>query len=312
MADAGWPRLLTEIAFDTAAIVADASLLEPGRYCDRAAAIDTLEFHVLDRIAGLLAGPSPAPELLGLRAEAERARRRLEAVDRAHFRSLRAQIRAGGLAGPALAALLDAAVSPAQRLPLDAPGYDALDQYVNGLLRTQPLPRERAAREPEMVSYQQTPARIILALAERARLTPADCFYDLGSGLGHVPILVHLLTGAEARGVEVEPAYCAQARQYAAQLGLTRVAFTQADARQASYHDGSAFFLYTPFVGDMLRAVLGRLRSIACERPIQVLTYGPCSAIVAQEPWLSGAPQQRSPHALAVFRSERGVKHQVS
>jgi hypothetical protein len=39
-------------------------------------------------------------------------------------------------------------------------------------------------------------------------ITQADVFFDLGSGLGQVPILVNLLSGAAAKGMEFEPVYC--------------------------------------------------------------------------------------------------------
>jgi hypothetical protein len=39
-----------------------------------------------------------------------------------------------------------------------------------------------------------------------ANLCRDDVFHDLGSGLGHVVMLVALLSGAPAIGVEVEPA----------------------------------------------------------------------------------------------------------
>src|SRR5262249_31256908 len=160
------------------------------------------------RIEGLLQTIHSPEALILLKQHAERVKRQLEDIDDVLFQRLRAGIRTGHCTGMALKSLIDAYVGRDSdgRRQQDEPGYDNLDLFVNGLLFIQPAPVETRVREPEMVYYQQTPARIIFELVEQAQLTGADVFYDLGSGLGHVPILVNLLSGAKAKGVEFEPA----------------------------------------------------------------------------------------------------------
>jgi hypothetical protein len=109
---------------------------------------------------------------------------------------------------------------------------------------------------------------------------------DVGAGLGHVPLLVNLLGGVAARGIEIEPAYCEIAAGWAADLGLSQVLFIQGDARYANYSEGTVFFLYTPFSGYMLAEVLERLRVESQRRRIRLFTYGPCTLQVARQPWL--------------------------
>jgi precorrin-6B methylase 2 len=123
-----------------------------------------------------------------------------------------------------------------------------------------------------------------LELVEAARLTEADIFFDEGSGLGQVAILVHLLRGSAAKGIEIEPAYCGYARACAAELGLSRVEFLEADAREADYSAGTVFFMYTPCEGKMLEDALARLRSQA-GKGARLFTYGPCTAEVARLGW---------------------------
>ncbi len=155
-----------------------------------------------------------------------------------------------------------------------------------------------------MVLYQRTPARIIFEMVRRGQFGPHECFYDLGSGLGHVTLLVHLLSGAPARGVEIEPAFCEYAQARANALNLTQVAFFAADARRADYAQGSFFFMYTPFEGRMLMEVLERLRQRARSGPIRLATYGSCSAVVAQQNWLSApSPAEPGSERLAIFHS---------
>ena len=138
-----------------------------------------------------------------------------------------------------------------------------------------------------MVFYQQTPARVIFELAERAQLTPNDTFFDIGSGLGLVATLINLLTRAKTRGIEYEPAYCDYATACASKLNLADVTFINTTARNGDYAEGSVFFIYTPFEGTMLQQMLDILKKESLNRPIRIFTYGPCSPHVAQQNWLS-------------------------
>jgi SAM-dependent methyltransferase len=183
-------------------------------------------------------------------------------------------------------------------------GYDTLDAFVDGLLRVEIVPEETKEREPDMVSLQPTPVRVILELIEKANITKDDIFYDVGSGLGQVAILVGLLAEAKVKGIEFEPAYCEYAQRCATGLNLSHVEFINADARDADYSDGTIFFMYTPFRGSMLQHVLERLRSESRKRAIRIGTYGPCTPRVSAQGWLRciGQPPEHE-YELAVFRS---------
>jgi SAM-dependent methyltransferase len=155
-----------------------------------------------------------------------------------------------------------------------------------------------------MVFYQPTPARIVLELIEKADLTKEDVFYDAGSGLGQVAILVNLLSGVRTKGVELEPAYCDYARRCTRELNLSQVEFMNVDAREADYSDGTVFFMYTPFEGSLLQEVLEKLKGESCKRMIWVYTYGPCTLQVARQSWLERVDRNGDcMHKLAMFRS---------
>ncbi len=286
-------------AFDQAALYAQEN------FRGRAEVIDAIEFAIIDRIDGLLAYPAQPHELRLLRQAAERLQRRLEAVDAELFQRLRSTIR-GGCRGAALRHTIERFIGApaADEQGQAVVGYDSLDRFVDGILGSDALPEARLEPEPEMVFYQKTPARIIFELVRRANLGPQDRFYDLGSGMGHVTTLVHLLSGAQATGVEFEPAFCEYARACAAELGLTQVEFINADARRTDYAAGSVFFMYTPFEGAMLLEVLERLRERSRSGPIRLATYGMCTAIVAQQDWLSApSPAEPGSYRLALFSS---------
>jgi hypothetical protein len=294
-------RLLAEIE----EVEQNAAFWEERSFEGRADAIDYLDFHVIDRIAGLLQITNPVTELLLLKQRAEGLKRQLEAVNTFLFERLRADIRLGRLVGPALLKLMNDYVGRSgdgQAQP--AVGYDTLDMFTNGLLSVQPVPLETTEREPEMVYYQKTPARLVLELADKARLTNDDVFYDVGSGLGHVPMLVHLVSGATAKGIEVEPAYCAYATTCAADLNLPGVQFIRADARHTDYSDGTVFFMYTPFQGRMLQEVLDRLQAVSQRKQIRVFSYGPCTHDIARQNWLTFLNEEDSnSYKLSEFSS---------
>ena len=50
-------------------------------------------------------------------------------------------------------------------------------------------------------------------IIEHARIDATDVFVDIGSGIGRAAAIVHLLTGAKAIGVEIQPQLVRAARQ---------------------------------------------------------------------------------------------------
>jgi precorrin-6B methylase 2 len=242
-------------------------------------------------------------EWADLRERAEGLKRLLEDHDQALFRILRSEIRTAADRARTLTGILERYCGAQAGEAAESIGYDSLDALMNGILHPGAIPSETLAREPGMVFFQKTPVRIILEMVKKARLGPADVFIDLGSGLGQVPIMVHLLTGAKAIGIEFEPAYCDYARECAAGLDLPRVEFRQADARKAELADGAVYFMYTPFEGTMLEEFLENLR-MSARTGIRLFTYGPCTSAVSRQKWLHPVdPFEYGLHALGRFTS---------
>lgn len=200
--------------------------------------------------------------------EAAERRAQLEAVDDALFARLRAEIRAGACRGDELLRSIRTYVPEAG----SGETYDDLDVFLAGLLLHAPVPEATKSLDAEMVAYQRTPSRIALELI--AQLDERDVFYDIGSGLGEVAILANLLSGANSKGIEREPAYVDYARACASDLNAD-AQFEAIDAREADYADGTVFFLYTPFRGRMLEEVLAKLKG-------RVYAYGPIAGPVGE------------------------------
>ena len=295
--------VLAEIQTDIQTIEQDEAIYRDINFKSRANAIDFLDFHIIDRIEGLLQNSVQREELEMLKQRAEKIKYELEKTDSNLFTQLREKIRAGICTGASfretIGRYIEHDVSQADKV-----GYDNLDDFINGLLPDQAIPEAIIEREPEMVFYQKTPARIIFELAELANLEPDDVFFDLGSGLGQVAILVNLISGAITKGVEYEPAYCNYATTCARQLNLSNVEFINIDARLAGYSQGTVFFLYTPFEGEILQTVLELLEKESLIRAIRIFTYGPCSETVTLQHWLSCVHGEADdPYQLCAFKS---------
>ena len=270
-------------------LACDASLESADRWRWRADVLDWL-----DSLSPVLAG--------GVADRAQALRTRLERADAALYGRLRAAIRRG--LGPALFGRWQ----QQRRDPIEGEGYDALDELLAGVLRLADPGAGSRPLEPEMVFYQPTPARHVLDMLARSRLGPRDVLVDLGSGLGHVPMLASICTGARTVGVEWQPSHVQVARRAARALGLHDVEFRAQDARDADLALGTVFFLYTPFVGSVLRTMLEALREEGRRRPIQVCTFGPCTGVVAGEAWLRTDEPTRADR-VAVFQVARPSNH---
>jgi hypothetical protein len=270
----------------------DRSLDEPGQLRQRLDALDLLD-------ACLPGEPSPNFDAgtveAGIRRRASALRAQLEQANRKLYQTIRGEIQRGSTPQTLLQ------WTPVH--PDAGQAYDFLDELISGVLQLKEPDAASVHLGAEMVFYQPTPARHIFDLMRRAAFTEQDVLIDLGSGLGHVPLLVSICAGIRAVGVEIEPAYIASARKCANELNLGHVTFLPSDARQAGLSSGTVFYLYTPFTGTILRAVLERLRQEAASRAMRVCSFGPCTATIAQEPWLKALGPCETGR-IAVFSSQ--------
>lgn len=297
---------ISEMHSGIQAIEDNLTLYKETNFGERADAIDFIEFHLIDRIDGLLQNGEPAEKLEILKQYAGKIKCDLEKIDTNLFIKLRKKIRTGIYTGSSFKEMTHKYLGT-QREDINQPaviGYDTLDIFINGLLSDQSIPEPTVDRQPDMVFYQKTPARIILELIELADFREDDVFFDIGSGLGQVAILIKLISWVKTIGIEYEPAYCDYAKACAVQLNLSDIEFINIDARQTDYSQGNIFFMYTPFEGSMLQDMLEILKKESLKRAIRVFTYGPCSSRVAGQGWLNcvnGNPG--TPYSLCDFWS---------
>ena len=280
------------------------SLFEETELGQRAAAIDFLHYAA-GTIRAFERSHGATPETRELLEQATDLERDLRNVDRQFFAAVRGQIRSGKLTGSRLRAFCNrfTGYEPRDEVHLHL-SLDPLDILVTGVLHPTQPPQPTHRLAPDMVAYQPSPASALLELVDRVQMRSNDVFYDLGSGLGAVVILANLLTGVQARGVEIDPGLCDYGRGAAEALSLAGVAFINADVRAADLSDGTIFYLFTPFMGKLLAEAMARLQGIAQHHRIRIGTYGPMTPIVAGLPWLRSLNMHHEdPFRLAVFES---------
>ena len=219
---------------------------------------------------------------------------KLESINNVLFASIRRQIQAGTCPAELTPTLHDLATPPRGL------AYDHLDDLLSGILQFQPPTEQPRALDCDSVFYQPTPARHIFHLIAATGLRQDDILVDLGCGLGHVPLLASICTGASCVGIELDPAWVAIAKNCARSLNLRNVAFLAQNARDADLSTGTVFYLYTPFTGSTLANVIESLRNQASLRPIRICTFGPCTFEVSKQTWLNPVPPPATDQ-VAVF-----------
>jgi hypothetical protein len=269
------------------ALEQDTALDRPDALRERLDALDRIELLQLSEV-----GDEPA----ALRQRVAGLRQRLDDLNAQAYRRMRETIRRG-----ATPPLLTQCLVEAHHDFGGGDGYDWRDELIDGVLQPTLSASPQTILPAEMVAYQPTPARHIFSLLAQAPLGADDVLVDLGSGLGHVPLLAAICTEANAIGIEREPAYVASARAAADALQLSKVRFECSDARAADLAHGTIFYLYTPFSGALLQSVLDALQCEAAQRAIRVAAHGPCVAALAAQPWLQAITP---PHAdrITLFR----------
>jgi hypothetical protein len=136
------------------------------------------------------------------------------------------------------------------------------------------------------VPYLPCSVEVLLRIIDEAPVRASDVFVDIGAGPGRAMTLVHLLTGAGAVGVEIQPELVLAAADLTARLGLPRVRCIEGDAAMvaADVVVGSVFFLYCPFSGARLDKVLDALETLARTTPLRLCCV---DLPVPPRPWLS-------------------------
>ena len=277
---------------------ADPFLFLPDQLRKRLIALDDLDA----RFGGFDCEDSTRCTYSRLYQRAKPLRIRLEAANAELYQPVHSDIVRGCQPRGLLQWLEDSASDNEPRSPLPGLGFDYRDELLSGVLQLSEPSEPNLQPSSEMVPYQPTPVRHILHLIAAAMVAEEDVFVDLGSGLGHVPLLVSMITGVQSLGIEMQAAYVASAGKCAQSLQLSRVQFIAQDARDTDLCRGTVFYLYSPFKGSILADVLGALRRESMHRPIKICSLGPCTHKVSDETWLKTS-ELSDTGSITVFNS---------
>jgi SAM-dependent methyltransferase len=190
-------------------------------------------------------------------------------------------------AARARASLLREAVRPvALRAALARVPPGERDAWVDLVLGIDDVPADGPELPRGGVPYMPCAVDALLCAIDGAELCARDVFVDIGSGLGRAATLAHLLTGARAIGVEIQPHLVQAARQVAARANAAGVSFVEGDAAElaGAVADGTVFFLYCPFGGERLTKLFGELERAARRRAIRVCSV---DLPLPPAPWLA-------------------------
>jgi hypothetical protein len=116
---------------------------------------------------------------------------------------------------------------------------DALERHL-GIAEATP---QSGSPGPDLIGYHASGVAAVVRALIEVPVHSEDTLIDLGAGLGKVVLLAHLLTGARAHGVELQPELVARSRSAAQRLGLD-VELEQGDAREAAL-EAARYFTYT-------------------------------------------------------------------
>ena len=178
------------------------------------------------------------------------------------------------------------------------------DAWLDDVFGLDEIPDDGPALPRGGVPYLPCSVDALLRVIEHADVRSSDVFVDIGSGVGRAAAFVHLLTGAAAIGLEIQPSLVAASRELAARLNGLRVAPIEGDAAVLAGYMmiGSIFFLYCPFSGERLEKVLDDLEPIAYTREIRVCCV---DLPLPPRPWLRLASPPSDD--VAVYRSTHVV-----
>ncbi|HYO69069.1 MAG TPA: methyltransferase domain-containing protein [Archangium sp.] len=150
----------------------------------------------------------------------------------------------------------------------------AADDWLDGLLRISRLTTGEDRPPCGQVNLSSRAWRISDFLSiTRPGLN--DTVYDIGCGNGKFAITVAASSSARVKGVEYGQTYVESARRTSERFALSNLEFIHSDIREVDLSDGTVFYLYFPFWGEVAHAVARMLGKAARARDITVYASGP-------------------------------------
>ncbi len=183
---------------------------------------------------------------------------------------------------------------------LHAVAVDARDAWLDRVLDIDAVIDDGPLLPRGCAPYLPCGVETLLRVIEHAPVRASDVFVDVGAGISRATTFVHLMTGASAIGLEIQPALVSAGSSLTHGLSASRIASVQGDAASLAGRivTGSVFFLYCPFGGERLDQLLSALEPIAHTRIIRVCCV---DLMLPERPWLRLRAQPST--ELAIYES---------
>ncbi len=141
----------------------------------------------------------------------------------------------------------------------------------------------------EQEVYQGAYYSALRQIVDRLKFNKKDVFYDLGSGYGRVPFYFAINTKLDKiRGIELIERRVNECNRVRDSLDLNQVEFIRANARDWNFSDGDIFFMFNPFTNESLEYIVNKLREVAKNKPIQIISFGLCNNYINKQlDWLT-------------------------
>lgn len=177
----------------------------------------------------------------------------------------------------------------------------AWDRLADEVLDLDPWQADGPELPKGCVPYLAAPVASLLQLIDGLGLSEQSTFADLGCGVGRAALLVHLLTGANVLGLDVQSQLVERANTAAARLEIRAAKFTVGDMCAPSVHMPVAdtYFMYCPFGGQRIIQVLDRLEARA---KAATTAIGCLQLTLPPRAWLCALPSAAP--ALRLYRSQ--------
>lgn len=139
------------------------------------------------------------------------------------------------------------------------------DVWLDLVLGLEPPPPDGPNLPRGCVPYLPCSIEVLLRAVDLVELRPEDTFVDVGSGVGRALAAMHLLTGAQVVGLEIQPELAQRSRELLKRLGVANFDIAEGDSVELVERipDTAVLLLYCPFAFDKLNRFLDRLEQRA-------------------------------------------------
>ncbi|WP_298673432.1 class I SAM-dependent methyltransferase [uncultured Sphingomonas sp.] len=140
------------------------------------------------------------------------------------------------------------------------------DRFQDWRLGIDTIDRLRSTHEADLRSKfrpnEGTSYRALNLIARSFVVRDDDALVDIGCGFGRaICYFAYRGAGRKFVGIELRPDDAEQARRNASKIDGVPISIITGDATEQQYSDASAFYIYNPFDGEVMRRTLARIHA---------------------------------------------------